>query len=123
MMTQSRDAELASLREQNAALTETLIRITAAPERVFPQSWGLTPSETRIVNALIEAQSPLRNREINRILHPTTKYFSESNTIAVQISRIRKRLAPHGITIISRYYFGYSISPADKAKLKELVSG
>lgn len=127
-MTQLRDAlhvELATLRERNAYLEEENRQLKDDMlVTTWPAKWRLTPIDSRLLRALYTTPGVLSMEGVKRAIWPAGCYVDDERlNVAVNISRLRRRLRPLDVKVLNQWGTGYSISADDKAKLKAMVAG
>lgn len=128
-MTQPRSdlhAEIATLRNENAALKEKVRHLEDAYATLpWPEAWKLQPHQQRLLSAIYHAAPAILSRERCHESLGNDLFIPESdpNMVRVAIHMIRRKLAPLDVSIKTHWGQGYSISAADKAKLKAMVSG
>lgn len=94
-----------NLEQENQKLRTAL---KGTDEAHFPAKWNLNPAEKRILRSLVTPIDGFRSREA---LHLVSAVNPEANPamLNVHVSRLRKKLAPHGICIEPVYGHGYKI--------------
>lgn len=95
------------LKEENRQLKEML---HGSPDVIFPREWDLRVAETRLLRSLCAVKG-IRPHEV-LLRACAMSDFVDENLLKVQISRIRKKLKPHGIEIKTVYGVGYELSEA-----------
>jgi DNA-binding response OmpR family regulator len=86
---------------------------------------GLTQSECLIVSALMMNEwvsTPMLYNVIAHRLRTRGEPPDTDNTVKVHIHRIRRKLAPMGITILNQYGRGYTIPEECKQILREKIA-
>ncbi|RVC45469.1 winged helix family transcriptional regulator [Mesorhizobium sp. M4A.F.Ca.ET.090.04.2.1] len=99
-------ADNATLREQVRQLEETL----APSSTAVPDDWGLTTKERRVYACLASRREATR-AAIRQALH--SDWHSDpptENAVHVYISKLRKKLTPFGIAIITVWAEGYRLT-------------
>lgn len=109
--------EVEFLREENRQLRQSL----AGKAHDFPVAWELTGAEQRLLNSLYSASNGFRTHDA--LLRAVALSDAvEENLLKVQISRVRKKLKPHGITIKTVWGEGYEISADSKTLITNHLS-
>ena len=110
-------------------MTDLAIQLAEAHERIrqleailgaddpMPACLDLTSHQARILGVI--ARRPVSSAEA---IATATGADSSANAIATQITYLRRKLVPHGVTIRSRYSEGYYLSDEDRARLRALSS-
>lgn len=122
-----RDRIVASQRAKIDELEEELrqarekLRESLAPPVPFPHEWGLTVSQSRLLGALYRASDVMTEHQVFRALGSTASDMRA--LVNVQISILRKKVAPLGITISNRYGFGYRLPKESIDIIKSSLEG
>ncbi len=89
----------------------------------FPSALGLTPTENRIVSRLLAA-SPniLSTSRLMLICAKNPAREANEKTVHVHMCRVRRKLAPFGVTVRNLRDEGYSIEKAGAERLKGLIA-
>ena len=112
------------LQAENDALRERLKafeRDFLGDDIVFPVSWRLTPSEKRVMGALLARAQVTRQQ----LLTAVTLYDGDEpdiKIIDVLICKVRKKLKPLGIHIKTIWGVGYFIVQTTRAELRAKLS-
>lgn len=109
-------AENDQLRERVAALQAELGRL---PLRCPPE-WRLTPTEAGILAALIAR--PLATKDFIMLQIYDGRDEAEPKIVDVFICKMRKKLAPHGIDILTQWGVGYHLSDAARALVRQATA-
>ena len=88
----------------------------------MPWSLGLTPKETAVLQIILARNITTRDSLLDGIYGAYGYEEPCANVIAVYVSKLRKKLQPHGINIKNKWNLGYWMEPADKAKFRELMA-
>jgi DNA-binding response OmpR family regulator len=121
----ARDAyyrEIAQLRAENETLREQIRQ--AAVDRSAKQyawPWRLSPRTARLLDVLYAAPAGrvLRHDSLKAAVWGDADH--SSNILSVYIWKLRSKL-PAGIVIDLHWGVGYSLSPASRARLDEVVA-
>ena len=109
---------------RSEALCGLLREKLSALESVFeqrcatPVEWGLSPYQKRLFGALLANRIATRDQLIQAITWDRGDCDVDLETIQVLLSRMRSKLAPHGVKITSIYGVGYSMSGAMKGDMR-----
>lgn len=127
------DQEVIALRRQVRELTEELEEYRRGPMRdersqlrAFKARRALgvravCPMGTRMILTLIDrAPQIVSNWELHQVLSPRADE-TDPKVVQVIVSRARKGLRAHGVTIDTAWGIGYSISRETAAKLRQLI--
>jgi two-component system cell cycle response regulator CtrA len=114
---------IAELEEENEELREKVgafLGKVAAETAAFPVSWGLSPTEARILGVLMIREWATRDQLFVAIkAGGRPSYLLQ--VISVHICRLRKKLAPLGARIDVRWGYGYEISAANKRIIRAAI--
>jgi DNA-binding response OmpR family regulator len=100
------------LEEENRQLREMLRTPDSAR---FPKRWRLSLGEQRVLKSLISSADGYRSHEAICIAGRAHDETWDTRLVHVLISSIRKKLAPHGVLIVTVWGQGYKIDPKSKA--------
>lgn len=120
-------AQVAALIEERDTLLEHVRQLQAAlaPSAVLPRSWGLTPTEERLLRAL-RATGPnvLHQERAMMALYGTSDDAPEQRIIDTMISRIRGKLmrAEAGVEIETIPARGWRMTAESCARFDDLVA-
>jgi len=111
-------AEVDLLREKLRSLEETL-----GGDKVAAIIFELTPQENAVFKALYE-RILISNNALDALasLNGRQKDHYSYSMPKVLIHRIRKKLAPHDIQILSSNGHGYYMTPEHQKKTKKLIA-
>ena len=86
----------------------------------FPLEWKLSPAQSRLLAALIEAPQGFisYDRAANIVISFAEDSDNPKNIVAAQTCRLRSHLKQYGIEIKTRWSQGYEMPPASKAIIK-----
>lgn len=110
---------IAILEEENRQLNELLV-----PSIIFPVEWALAVGEARILATLYGARGWVGQQ---RLLHALTFQVGGRWTepdragIDVRLSRMRKKLGPYGIEILSARGVGLSLSQESRGIIRYVL--
>jgi len=101
---------IADLRAERDELRERVRQLeeNATGPLVAPGAFGLTPTEGRIVSALMRVD--FLHHERMQVLFPNTS----RDSIKVYMSHIKRKLSVHGVEVGCLYGEGYMINPDHK---------
>ena|SRR5271157_1956080 len=84
----------------------------SAPHRSdVPPAWKLSKGESRIAACIITRIRPSMGALIEWMYVGEDEPDDPENTIYVLICRLRKKVAKHGVKLVSHYGEGYSFDP------------
>src|SRR5579883_1983194 len=114
-------AEIIAARATIAALQTQLANYRALlrPIETLPRSWRLTPTETQIAIALARSNNGLRKCALHEIINPET----EAKIVDVFVCKVRKKLAPHGITIETIWGDGFRMPCESRLAVMAAMEG
>jgi two-component system cell cycle response regulator CtrA len=104
--------EIETLREKVKQLEALL-----APEYRPPLEWCLTESEARVFAALLARDVATKEQIMHALYAERIDREPEMKILDVLVCKMRKKLAPHGINIVTVWGIGYSLQ--DRAQFKE----
>jgi len=112
VMSNRAEPNVSALRARIAELEEMVLQLTTSPdaEIVLPSGSHLSPVESALLRQLIRRSfisADVACATINATTHRDT---SDSNSLAVHVCRIRKKLRAFGIDVISVRGNGYRIT-------------
>jgi DNA-binding response OmpR family regulator len=97
-----------------AALRDRILELETALGAIWraPRVLHLTPTEERLLGALAAHRKMLTSDAIYNVIYGTKRNPPEPKIIGVLMFRIRQKLAPAGVTIVTEWGHGYFL-PAD----------
>ena len=119
-----------SEREQIAFLTrrvDQLIERNAYLERLFakrddlPSSWRLTPFESRVFNLIYSRGFASVDTICDALYLDREQPVDARDNVRIYICRLRKKIAPDGLVIITNGQNGYEMPERSRARAKELL--
>lgn len=118
-------SETARLRDRLAEAQERIRQLTDAfaPKPQFPAEWRLTPQQVRLVSILARHEYPVHREAIELALYADGPEPPHFDVIKSQICQIRRKLKPFGITIETRYGFGWRLPPESRAIVRRTMLG
>lgn len=107
----------AALRNRIEELEEEIRQLKAAfaPKVGFPLSWKLDEREGAILSALFHAKGSYITSEALLLLLVRYDDDADESTISVWIGRLRRKVEPLGVTIVTRPLQGYQLDAAGRA--------
>lgn len=118
-------AEIAALREQLDVAHEELrqLRELMKPHTAFPLSWRLTAREAQVLGALLGCRGDYLHKEqlFAIVWGPDAEVTLKG--VDVHLHKLRKKLAPVGISIVTVWGRGYALSAEDRATLRAYAEG
>lgn len=84
------------------------------------ETFGATAAQARLLQVLITGKV-VRTAALMAACSPDG-YLATDNNLKVQLSRLRAKLAPHGIQIINNWSVGYSIAAEHRSKVLEIMA-
>lgn len=109
-----------NLRAEVASLREQLITAGEEPAAPIPLAWGLTTTEARVLEPLLRREAVARDTLMNLMYGHCADPPAEK-IIDVWMCKIRKKIAPLGATIQSKWGFGYYIPKDERLMLKRMA--
>lgn len=88
---------------------------------IFPLDWKLTGMERRFLSALVNARRPdgvVSKETLHEAMSLTEEVLTEIKIVDVICCKVRKKLTPHGIDIITLWGFGYRLEEDVRLRLK-----
>jgi DNA-binding response OmpR family regulator len=114
----------AQLRRDNDTLRERVRQLEAllVPRLQLPLALGLTPAQERIVLYLFKRKGFASAGDIATAVEVQfDRHESSETTVRTYISKIRAVLRPHGVTILTRYGVGFSLTDDSKKRLAAII--
>lgn len=113
--------DIQALRDENDTLRERIRQLEEELGFVHktPSIFGLTPSEGKFFNALTKRPQVTRSAAMS-VLYGND-YSIDPRIADVLICKMRKKLRPYGINIITIWGVGWKMTDLDKTKVAELA--
>lgn len=108
--------EVEYLREENRQLKAAI----SGPAIEFPREWGLTRAESRALNSIYTGRNYFRPEEAIRYA-ASNGNATDRDLVKVYISKIRKKLKPHGIEIKNVWGEGYELTQESGELIKNII--
>lgn len=107
----------AALRTRIEELEEEIRQLKAAfaPKVGFPLSWKLDERETAILSALFHTKGSYITSEALLLLLVRYDDDADEGTIRTWVGRLRRKVEPLGVTIVTRHQQGYALETAGRA--------
>jgi DNA-binding response OmpR family regulator len=105
------------LEEENTELKEML---SSKIDRTFPGEWRLTHTGGILLSFLYSSMTGWRTHEQIRI-HIYGRRMRDNKAIENQIYKLRKKVEPFGVEVLTRWGVGYGLTPASIEKLKGVI--
>lgn len=102
--------------EENRQLRDALV-----PPVIFPSEWKLRPAQARILACFLGSPNGVRTKEQLFQAISGRDGMHDDNTVKVSICDLRKKLAPYGIEILTRWAIGYELPTDSRVFLKEVL--
>jgi len=99
--------------EEEVRQLKIQIRDTLSPVTLFPLSWGLTPTQERLLAALYRAAGSLTHEQCFAAIG--SRADDMRSLVAVQISKLREKIKPLGLKVVNRWAIGFEMPPESKA--------
>lgn len=121
-----RDALVERLEVENDVLRE---RVRQLEEMVFgdggltPIEWGLTTAEERLFHLLAQRQLVTKDAAMAGLYRDLGKDEADPKIVDVFVCKIRKKLAPYGVGITTRWGQGYELDAATRARFRQPAPG
>jgi two-component system cell cycle response regulator CtrA len=117
------NARIEALEEERERLVEQIARLEHALGLSFiaPVEWRLTGSEARVVGALIARESLTKDAGMAALYRDFGKDEPEPKILDVFVCKIRKKLKPFGIEILTLWGIGYRLTAESRALLAPLL--
>jgi two-component system, cell cycle response regulator CtrA len=126
MTTRTREEQLLieneALRRANARQCDRIRALEAQipPPVAVPAAWGLTRMEGRVLEILMRREEVSRDAIMDALYgnNPDPPF---EKVIDVYVTKIRRKVAPFGVKVLSKWGFGYFISPEHRGRLRQLA--
>lgn len=117
------DARIEALTSENERLRDRIDQLEAVQGMKFltPIEWRLTGSESRVFGVLMAREVATKDAVMAALYRDTSKDEAEIKIVDVLICKARKKLAPFGVSIETRWGEGYFLTPATKALVREML--
>lgn len=102
------------LQEENRRL-----RAALAPQVVFPRAWALFLAEQHILSALLEREGVVTRAAL---MTAASSESDEDDVITVHVCRLRKKLQPLGVRIITHRGHGYELTPKSRDIIRKAIA-
>ena len=112
----------AAIKPSDDCLYDEIARLRALVVRpvCLKRTLGLQPLEERVLRQLVALYPAVtRDRKIYLEVNGGTNF--SSNLVAVIVSRLRRKLAPHGLEILTRHGKGFVLTPESHAKALQIL--
>lgn len=109
-------------RERAEELEEELrqLRAAAAEPKPAPREWELSPQEAILAWMLIERPLVTARRFFEQREAQSPDLVDESPTLFKTLTyHLRRKLAPWGVEILTRWGVGYELAPATRERMRE----
>lgn len=116
-------ARIEALIAQKERLAERVAQLEAALGLGFlaPLGWRLTRDQHRIFGVLMAREMATKDAIMAALYRDTGRDEAEIKIVDVQVCKLRPKLKPFGIEIETVWGQGYRISPAGKARVRQLM--
>jgi DNA-binding response OmpR family regulator len=114
---------MTDLERENELLRDRVAQLEDAMGLGFmpPPEWGLTRSERLLLGVLMAREIATKNAVMAGLYGMDVRDPPFEKIVDVLISKLRKKLVPHGITIETRWGEGHFLSPAMKSRVRAAV--
>lgn len=109
---------LASFRDQYEVMQDRLNELTLSKCAV-PQEWGLTNSLAVIARLLASRDFVTKSAVYNELYAHRIDNAPMDKILDVFVCRLRRKLEPFGVTIITRWGYGWYVEGESRAILRE----
>lgn len=111
------DARLEALEAENDRLRDELdaLKETLGLHFVAPIEFRLTGSETKVFGRLLKGGLATKDAIMATLYRDAGKDEAEIKIVDVFICKLRKKIAPFGLSIETVWGAGYQMAPASKA--------
>ena len=98
--------------DENALLRERLTMLASVFENkcISPVAWGLSPQQRRLFATLSANQIASRDQLMATLYWDRENDAADDGIVDVQISKMRSKIAPFGVTIKGIYGLGWSMT-------------
>jgi hypothetical protein len=87
----------------------------------FPAEWRLSHNEEAVLARLALSETPVPYAELDAVLAPTRR-GKVGRPFKVLLHYLRRKLMPHGVTIITRKGIGFALTVKSKALIADASS-
>lgn len=106
-----------ALRDEIEVLNRTL-----GEDIAIPLSFRLTPSEGKLLRAIIARSAPISRDQSLDLVYTLALHEPDERIIDVFVSKARRKLKQFDIAIQTKWGSGWYMLPADKAKIAAPVA-
>lgn len=119
-----RDSLVAALEAENEVLRGRVADLEEAlgMRMDVPVEFGLTPHEARLFGFLLKVERASKARLMSALYFERIDAEPELKIIDVYVCKLRKKLKPYDIEISTLWGQGYYITPAAKARAREILA-
>lgn len=112
-------ARLEALEAENARLRDRCehLEALAGHRWLAPCEWSLTASETKVMGVLIARELASKDAIMAALYRNDGRDEAEIKIVDVFICKLRKKVAPFGVTILTVWGAGYRLPPEQRAAL------
>lgn len=106
-------ARVEALEAENERLTQRVDQLEAVigiSGVVLPMEWRLTASEARVMGVLLKRELATKDAIMAALYRADARDEAEIKIVDVFICKIRKKLKPFGVQIVTLWGQGYSVS-------------
>lgn len=86
-----------------------------------PMEWGLTPHENRLFGALMAREVVTRDAGMAVLYRDDGRDEPHAKIFDVFMCKIRKKVAPYGIEIVTRWGVGFALKPESRVRVQALM--
>lgn len=119
-----RDSLVAALEAENDVLRGRVAELEEAlgMRMEVPVEFGLSPSEARLFGFLLKVERANKARLMSALYFQRIDAEPEIKIIDVYVCKLRKKLQPYGIEVSTLWGQGYYLTPAAKARAREILA-
>lgn len=113
------DARLEAIEAENAMLRERIAHLESllGHHWLAPVEWRLTASETRVFGTLLARDLATKDAIMAALYRNDAKDEAEIKIVDVFVCKMRRKLKPFGVEVLTRWGEGYYLSAETKAAL------
>jgi DNA-binding response OmpR family regulator len=110
--------------EAEVAQLRAMLGLELARERrvQLKLAFGLTPSEATLLGVLMNSRVMSKDVALQAMADPGRDEYPDDKIVDVLISKMRAKLAPHGIEIQTAWREGHRLPPAARAALEAALA-
>lgn len=118
------DARVEALEAENETLRERIAQLEGLQGHEFmsPVEWRLTTSENRVFGCLMARDLARKEAIMAALYRDCAKDEAEIKIVDVFICKLRKKVRPFGVEVLTRWGEGYFLTAETKAAVQQMIA-